>query len=79
MIVIDEEQFLQVSPYSDIWSTSKLSDGSLAIYIADEDGPITLDGIEEETKPAAVSTAMFEEVDAETEDDRAAPDLIKSM
>ncbi|KAM5542277.1 hypothetical protein V8D89_004150 [Ganoderma adspersum] len=71
--------FLQVSPASDIWSTGKLSDGTLAIYIADEEGPITLDGIEEETKPSAISTVMFEDVDAETEDDRAAPDPMKSI
>ncbi|KAM5542289.1 hypothetical protein V8D89_004162 [Ganoderma adspersum] len=76
---IDDEQFLQVSPASDIWSMSKLSDGLLAIYIADEEGPIMLDGIKEETKPSAISTIMFEEVDVETEDDCAAPDPMKSI
>ena len=45
-----------------------------ATNIPDDAGPITLDGIEEDTKNMAnISTAMFDEVDAETEDDRSAP------
>lgn len=51
---------------------SKLDGDIFAINIPQDEGPITLDGIEEEKKPQTVSTAMFEEVDAETEDDRVA-------
>ncbi|KAI1785570.1 hypothetical protein LXA43DRAFT_976136 [Ganoderma leucocontextum] len=71
--------FLQVCPDSDIWSTSKLSDGTFALPLPDDEGPIVLDGIEEEKKPSTISTAMLDEVDVETEDDHSAPSPIKSI
>ena len=57
----------------------KLKDGTFALFVPDDEGPIVLDGVEEDKKPSMVSTTMLDEVDAETEDDRAAPDPVKSM
>ncbi len=77
--MIDKKQFHYASLDSDLWSTSNLNNGTFYIYVPDEEGPITLDGIEEEKEPSTILTAVFDEVDAETEDDRTAPSPIKSM
>ena len=72
-------KFFEVSPDSDLWATSKLEDGTFALFVPDDETPIVLDGIEEEKTPSIVSTSMLDEVDPETEDDRAAPDPVKPM
>ncbi|KAM5542129.1 hypothetical protein V8D89_004212 [Ganoderma adspersum] len=75
------EQFLQVfQPASDIWSTSKLDHWMIDFaHIQINEEAITLDGIEEAKKPSGMSPAMFEKVNAETEDDREVSDPIKSI
>ncbi|TBU25683.1 hypothetical protein BD311DRAFT_780186 [Dichomitus squalens] len=73
--------FLYIRPHNDLWSLANLRDGCFYISHEHEDGeePLDSEGVQEQEILPVVDTTMFDEVHDEVEDDRVAPDPVKTI